>query len=72
MKLADYLRENGLTPSEFAARIGRSESTITRLIPASSKKQVRKPGWGLLADISKATDGAVTANDFLDGEGKAA
>lgn len=64
MKLAEYLRQRGETPTEFATRIGRSESTITRLIPSPGKKQIRKPGWRLLADIALATGGAVTANDF--------
>lgn len=63
MKLADYLTQNSIKRSEFAARIGVSPQTIT--------------GWcegtfGISTKRAKAvfdeTKGLVTPNDFLDVE----
>ena len=61
MQLSDYLREKSLTTTEFGRRIGTSHATVSRL--ATGK---RRPGWDLLAKIIKETDGAVTADDFLE------
>lgn len=63
MKLNDWLQQNGVTQQQFAAVAGISQSTISRLIHSPEK---RNPSWKLLDAISKATGGAVTANDFFD------
>lgn len=60
MKLERYLAERKLTPSAFAVSIASPPSTITRLLRGE-----RVPGLELLQRIYTATDGAVTANDFL-------
>ena len=61
MRLADYLRREGLTASAFARRIGRSEATVSRIL-----RGINRPDWSTLEAIRKATDGAVTPNDFFD------
>ncbi|ODA67640.1 hypothetical protein A7A08_01675 [Methyloligella halotolerans] len=67
MRLAQYLKSTGERPADFAKRIGRSPSTITRLLPGEDGTAPKRlPGWQLLREIAKATQGAVTANDFLD------
>lgn len=65
MTLQDYLSAKHILASHFADRIGVSVSTITRLLPSDGKKQTRRPGWDLIEKIAAATDGAVTANDFM-------
>ncbi len=67
MKLEQYLKENDLKPSTFAARVGVSASTITRLL-----KGERGIGFKVLKAISEGTEGAVTAEDFFQSEGEAA
>jgi transcriptional regulator with XRE-family HTH domain len=62
MKLSTYLAENKLSPAQFAAKLNKPASTISRLI-----KGEREPGIVLLREISEATNGAVTPNDFLGG-----
>lgn len=68
MKLGDWLRENRMTHEDFADRVGCDHSTISRLIPRPGKKQVRKPSFVLAKKISEATNGEVTANDFVSGD----
>lgn len=60
MKLEQYLKDHDIKPSDFAARLGRPASTITRLI-----KNERSPSLALMQEIAIATNGAVTANDFM-------
>lgn len=60
MKLADYISEKQTTASRFAGEVGVPVSTITRLLRGE-----RRPGIDLVARISTATDGAVTAEDFF-------
>lgn len=60
MKLSDWFnQQDGLTATEFARRIERATSTVTRII----KEEVR-PDWGTMDAISRETGGAVTPNDF--------
>lgn len=61
MKLHDYLQGTNTKPSQLAARMGKPASTITRLL-----KGTRRPSIELARQISDATDGAVTANDFME------
>lgn len=68
MKLGDWLRENHMTHEDFAAKVDVDHSTISRIIPRPGKKQTRKPSFELVSKIAKATDGQVTANDFVDGD----
>jgi hypothetical protein len=65
MRLESWLAEQQKTPTELANELGVDVSTITRLIPDSGKKQIRRPGWDLIAKIKVATGGKVTADDFM-------
>ncbi len=60
MTLSDYLRDQKLKPSAFAAEIGVPPSTITRLLNGE-----RQPGLALIGKIRDRTGGAVTADDFI-------
>ena len=60
MKLADYMAEHGLTDEAVAQRIGRERSFVTRLRQGKASPSLRT-----LSDISAATGGAVTAEDFF-------
>lgn len=61
MTLADYLREQGLTARDFASRIGRDPSTVSRL----ARNQTR-PTWDTVTAIQKATEGLVGPNDWAE------
>lgn len=60
MKLQDYLRRHQLSPKAFAERINVSSVTVTRYMTGA-----RRPDWDVMSRIVDATDGAVTADDFL-------
>ncbi len=59
MKLAQYLRQNGLTLNEFAKTCGTSASTILRIKDGevAPSKRVARAVWN-------ATGGQVTPNDL--------
>jgi transcriptional regulator with XRE-family HTH domain len=59
MKLTDYLALTGLTRREFAAAIGVSNSTVTRLIYGDTV-----PSRELLARIAAVTDRRVLPADI--------
>jgi transcriptional regulator with XRE-family HTH domain len=61
MKLATYLEENELTDAAFARVIGVERQAVGRY-----KTGERFPERLILVKIYKATNGAVTANDFAD------
>jgi DNA-binding transcriptional regulator YdaS (Cro superfamily) len=58
--LSSYLARKGETLSAFAARIGRSPSTLTRVLGGA-----RNPSMDLARDVERGTDGQVTAIEFL-------
>lgn len=60
MKLAAYLHEEKISPAQFAAKLEKPASTVSRLL-----KGQRSPSITLLEDIAKATNGKVMPNDFL-------
>lgn len=60
MRLSEYLEAKKLKPSRFAEMVGVPASTITRLVRGE-----RSPGIELIEKIVKATDGAITPNDFI-------
>lgn len=60
MKLAEYLSDNGLTQTAFAAKIEAAQVEISRFATGD-----RLPPWHKMLKIYKATKGAVTPNDFL-------
>ena len=61
MKLATYLENNELTDAAFARQIGVERQAVGRY-----KTGERFPEKLILLEIYKATNGAVTANDFAD------
>lgn len=63
MQLSQWLAENEITSAEFADNIGVTSEAVRLYL-----RGARFPRRGVLADISDATKGAVTANDFADTE----
>ena len=61
MKLSEYLDESGETISQFADRLGISHEAVRRYL-----KGDRRPEWPILAKIAEATEGGVTADDFVE------
>lgn len=58
MKLADYLKEAGISATSLAERIGVPPSTITRILRGE-----RLPGLAIMRRICDATGGKVSALD---------
>lgn len=67
MKLSDYLTERKISDSDFADSIKRDATTVWRL-----KTERTLPDWKTVAAIIDATEGAVTANDFVPTQHEAA
>jgi predicted transcriptional regulator len=61
MRLADYLSEKNLTHAAFASQIGTTQAAVTRYVSGT-----RVPRRTLLRRIVRMTEGAVTANDFME------
>lgn len=61
MKLSQWLEINKTTASAFAETIGRSTSTVTRLVRGETT-----PRSSTMGAINKVTDGAVQPNDFFE------
>lgn len=60
MKLQAWLDLKGLSQHDFATLVGRERSTVTRWVGG------RMPSKSDLAIIRDVTEGAVTANDWVD------
>lgn len=65
MHLSDYMagknREGKIwSDDEFAALIGRSRPTISRI-----RRRKLRPDWDTIRIIADVTDGLVTADDFM-------
>lgn len=67
MTLAEYLSTKQMTDEAFGTLVGLSQPQVNRLRRGKSK-----PGWDVLRRISDATDGLVTANDFMSAADEAA
>lgn len=61
MNLSEYLRTKDLKPSAFAADLGVSPSTITRILRGE-----RSPGFNLIMRIEAATKGKVKPVDWYE------
>ncbi len=59
MDLQTFQSQRKLSLSALARLLGRPVSTVHGWVNGT-----RRPDWASLADIARATDGAVTANDF--------
>jgi len=60
MNLATYLDQKRLSQAEFGRMIGKRQSYVSDII-----RGVVWPSRSAMVDITKATRGKVTANDFL-------
>ena len=60
MTLDQFLSIHQMTNAEFAFKIGRDTSTVSRI-----RKSKTRPDWQTAAKINAATNGAVTPNDFM-------
>lgn len=60
MNLGEYLKLTGTTRREFGRKIGASQPAVTRYVLGD-----RFPKPDKLKRIARATEGAVTADDFL-------
>lgn len=63
MKLSCFLRVSGETALAFSARVGVSHTTVSRWLNGRAYPQREA-----IRRIRAATDGMVTADDFLDAE----
>ena len=59
MDLKSYLKEKGISPVEFAARIGFSKGGVLKWVNGE-----RYPRHEAIDKIMEQTNGCVTANDF--------
>jgi len=60
MKIEAWLKQAGIADPDFADRIGVSRQALWRY-----KAGIRTPRPAVLVRIREATDGHVSANDFL-------
>jgi transcriptional regulator with XRE-family HTH domain len=67
MRLEQYLSENDISLSDFAATIGRSVATVSRIT-----RDRNRPDWKTMERIVAKTNGEVRPNDFLGGQTEAA
>jgi len=60
MKLDQFIKQHGMTQTQFAKRTGLSVSSISRIV-----KGERQPSLKVMQIIFRATDGKVRADDFF-------
>jgi transcriptional regulator with XRE-family HTH domain len=60
MTLDEYLKEHRIRVADFARRIDRTVTTVSRL-----RNGHNSPDWETMRKIHTVTGGAVTPNDFL-------
>ena len=63
MTLSEYLSAKKLTRAQFAEMLGVHAVTVSKWCSGAMR-----PEWSRLRAIADATDGAVTAEDFLPAE----
>ena len=61
MKLSQYMADHGISDEQMALRVGRHRSRVSR-----HRRGVERPDWNAIRAYHDATDGDVTANDWLD------
>lgn len=61
MHLSDYMALHNLSDEEFAHAIQRTRETVNRI-----RRGAHRPDWKTIDRISKVTNDAVTAADFVD------
>ncbi len=60
MHLSAYMKHKNLSDQDFAVLIDRTRATVSRI-----RRGKVRPDWVTVERINKATNGVVTANDFL-------
>ena len=60
MDLSDWMLAEGVDDEEMGRRVEADRVTISRI-----RRRLNRPSWMLAAKIKEATDGKVTADDFL-------
>lgn len=65
MRLDAWLRKAGWSQERLAKTVKVSQSQISRILPRNG---LRRPSLNLIERISVATNGEVTANDFIESE----
>jgi predicted transcriptional regulator len=63
MRLADYLKQQDVTPEQFAVKVGIHFTTVYRLIAGNGM-----PKRSTIRAIVEATNGEVRAIDLIDDE----
>lgn len=63
MKLDHWMTKNKIRDGVFAAQIGTSQATISRV-----RRGIHRPSWQLMDDIYEASGGKVKPNDFRNGQ----
>ena len=66
MHLREYLEMTGLTPAQFADRIGRDQSTVHKVLKGHPGSKMT------MVAIYEATNGQVTPNDLVGVRGRQA
>lgn len=66
MTLKAWLKEQGITQAQFAARIQISQGGLNDILNAR-----KKPSLEVAARIERATEGAITAISFVEPAGEA-
>jgi DNA-binding transcriptional regulator YiaG len=64
MTLSQYLADQKMPDEAFAAELGTTRATVSRW-----RRGLVRPRWAALEMIRQATNGLVTADDFLGGVG---
>jgi len=60
MRLSEWMQTHGHDDDAFGAAVGVDRATISRI-----RRGLNRPSWELAGRIKLATEGAVTADDFL-------
>lgn len=61
MQLSKWMQQHGFDDASFGAAVDVDRVTISRI-----RRGVNRPSWDLAARIKDVTQGAVTADDFLE------
>lgn len=66
MKLSQYLEKHDISDAEFGEAVGRHRITVGKW-----RRGLVRPDWDALREIEIATNGKVTADDFVPEPAKA-
>ena len=66
MHLREWLKKQGLSDTEMAAKIHTKSTPCDRTLVSKYRRGVIRPSWPAIARIRKVTKAAVCANDFAE------